>query len=58
LRPLSYAESEEFNNARNFSQALHPAKAEALFAETDAARGTLVNKHLAAIEKSPVYVEL
>jgi hypothetical protein len=53
----SYAESAEFNNVRDFSQALHPAKAEALFAEADAARGELVNTQLAAIEKSPIYVE-
>jgi hypothetical protein len=53
----SYAESAEFNNVRDFSQALHPAKAEALFAEAEAARGEMFNKQLTAIEKSSVYVE-
>jgi hypothetical protein len=53
----SYAESEEFNTVRDFSQALHPVKAEALFTEADAARGELVNKQFAAIEKSSIYVE-
>lgn len=53
----AYADGAEYSAARNFAQSLHPVKAAALFAEADAAAARLIDKQLAAREKSPVFVE-
>jgi hypothetical protein len=52
-----YADSAEFNAARDFAQVLHPAKAGELFSETDAAFSALLEKQITAREKARVYVE-
>ena len=55
---MAYADSSDYTGTRAFAYVLHPTRASSLFAEANAAEGTLVRKQLAAQERSRVYIEI
>lgn len=54
---ITYANSPEYAGTRIFASILHPTRARTLFAEADTAEAALLQKQLAAREKSRIYVE-
>lgn len=53
---MAYADSSEYTGTLAFAYVLHPARARALYADADAATSTLLQKQLAARERSRVFV--
>jgi hypothetical protein len=54
---IAYANSSEYRGTRIFASILHPTRANTLFAEAEAAESSLLQKQLAAQERSRVYIE-